>query len=232
MKSFKSISSFLSYLILLLLLILLSLAFFDDSYATPTNTETTIIPDTVHDVRGNVVVFIGDSHTSYSSGWQHMLSKKTGLTYYNHSVGGIGTSWMLDIAKSNLNNHHNYLFIWGGANDMFGGYVTPQKAFKNVQQIVNHANKKNIKVIVLTGFSPKDCVNTSSNPTKLVKYQQRYDEYQKLLLDSIKGATVIKNHFVNKDDGDCGDYICHMTIQGHRKMSDGIIKHLKWKVVK
>jgi hypothetical protein len=208
------------------------MALFNNSHASPTNNVTTIIPDTVHDVKGRVVVFIGDSHTSYSEGWQYMLSKKTGLTSFNHSVGGIGTLRMLDITKNVLNKYHNYLFIWGGANDMFNGNITPQKAFKNVQQIVNYANKKNIKVVVLTGFSPKHCVNVSSNPTKLVKYQQRYVEYQKLLLDSIKGATVIKNHFVNKDNGDCADYICHMTIQGHRKMSDSIIKHLKWKLVK
>lgn len=229
MKLSPTLTGLFGYLTIIMLLLLSSLSF---EYKQPTDElteETVIIQDTVHDVKGNVVAFIGDSHTSYQHGWQDILSKKTGLTYFNYSVGGITTSWMLDIAKSNLNKNHDYLFVWGGANDMFGNSITPTKAYRNVQQIVDLANKKNIKVVVLTGFSPKDCINTSSNPTKLVKYQQRYSEYQKLLLDSIKGATVIKNHFVNKSDGDCGDYICHMTIQGHRKMSDSIIKHLKWK---
>lgn len=231
MKISPTFVAFFWYMIILFLLILSSLSL---DYKQPDNLVVNTIKkqDTVHDVKGNVVAFIGDSHTSYQRGWQDMLSKKTGLTYFNYSVGGITTSWMLDIAKDNLNKNHDYLFVWGGANDMFGNSITPTKAYRNVQQIVDLAKKKNIKVVVLTGFSPEDCINTSSNPIKLIKYQQRYSEYQKLLLDSIKGATVIKNHFVNKSDGDCGDYICHMTIQGHKKMSDSIIKHLKWKLIK
>ena len=219
-------------LIVVYMLILFSLVL--SSISTPhSNGEVPYINnkfmDTVHDVNGKVVAFIGDSHTSYSKGWQDILSKKTGLKYFNYSVGGISTNWMLDIAKNNLNSYHNFLFVWGGANDMFGNYITPKQALNNVQEIVNLANKRKIKTFILTGFSPKDCVENKNQKTE--QYIKRYSEYQQLLVDSIKGATVIKNHFVNKNDGDCGDYICHMTYQGHTKMADSIISTLKLKLV-
>jgi ABC-type Zn uptake system ZnuABC Zn-binding protein ZnuA len=227
MKISPSTQGVLSYFLIVFLLILSSISPLTSS---ETNVITPhIIPDTVHDVKGKVVAFIGDSHTSYSKGWQDMLSKKTGLSYFNYSVGGISTGWMLDIAKSNLNSNHNFLFVWGGANDMFGNYISPRQAFKNVQEIVNLANKKNIKTFILTGFSPKDCVENKNQ--KIEQYIKRYSEYQQLLVDSIKGATVIKNHFVSKSDGDCGDYICHMTYKGHTKMADSIISTLKLKLV-
>lgn len=227
MKISESIQGMAWYFLILFLIVL-------SSISEPISKETKLkinktIPDTVHDVNGKVVAFIGDSHTAFSKGWQDILSKKTGLKYFNYSVGGISTNWMLDIAKSNLNSNHNFLFVWGGANDMFGNYVTPKQALKNVQEIVNLGKSKNIKVFVLTGFSPKDCIEIKGKKTE--QYVKRYTEYQQLLVDSIKGATVIKNHFVNKSDGDCGDYICHMTYQGHIKMADSLISTLKLKLV-
>jgi hypothetical protein len=222
-KSNKKIIFYTSIIFLLLSVISQTLSS-ENKIDTPK-----IVPDTVHDVNGKVVAFIGDSHTSYSQGWQSILSKKTGLRYFNYSVGGIGTSWMLDIAKNNLTSYHNFLFIWGGANDMFGNYMTPKQAFRNIQEIVNLGNNRKIKVFVLTGFSPKDCVDPKNQKTEL--YIKRYTEYQQLLMDSIKGATVIKNHFVSRNNGDCGDYICHMTYKGHINMADSIISTLKLKLV-
>ena len=36
--------------------------------------------DTVVSVKGKKVLFIGDSHTAYSNGWQDRLCRRTGMT--------------------------------------------------------------------------------------------------------------------------------------------------------
>ena len=67
--------------------------------------------DTVVSVRGKKVLFIGDSHTAYSNGWQDRLCRRTGMTYLNTSVGGKTTTWMKGIASSSIHSGLNYCFI-------------------------------------------------------------------------------------------------------------------------
>jgi hypothetical protein len=50
-----------------------------------------------------------------------------------------------------------------------------------------------------------------------------------MLLDSIHGAKVIKTHCISRTD--CGDFLCHMTASGHRKMAAKVIAELKLKKV-
>ena len=197
-----------------------------------TDTLVVIKPaDTVVSVRGKKVLFIGDSHTAYSNGWQDRLCRRTGMTYLNTSVGGKTTTWMKGIASSSIHSGLNYCFIWGGANDM-AGTIKPSLAVKNVQYIVDLCRAKGVKAIVLTGFNPKTCIDVTGRGQVWQKYPGRYVVFQKMLQDSIVGAKVIKSHFISRADKDCGDFICHMNGSGHRKMADSIIRTMKFKIIK
>ena len=187
--------------------------------------------DTVVSVKGKKVLYIGDSHTTYAYGWQDRLCRRTGMSYLNTAVGGKTTSWMLGVLKNNINSSFDYCIIWGGANDMAGN-TKIKDAIQNVQKMVDICNSKQVKAIVMTGFSPKDCIDVSRQSKAWQPYPKRYEVFQKMLQDSIKGATVIKSHFISRKDRDCGDFCCHMASSGHIKMADSMISRLKFKTVK
>jgi hypothetical protein len=187
--------------------------------------------DTSVSVKGKSVLFIGDSHTSYSHGWQDRLCRRTGMTYTNTAAGGKTTTWMKGVALNSVHSGFDYCFIWGGANDM-AGTIKPALAVKNVQFIVDLCRAKGVKAIVLTGFNPKTCIDVTGRGRAWQKYPGRYVEFQRMLQDSIVGAKVIKSHFISGTDQDCGDFLCHMAASGHRKMSDSIIRVMKFKTIK
>ena len=184
--------------------------------------------DTVVSVKGKNVLFIGDSHTAYSNGWQDRLCRRTGMTYLNSAVGGKQTAWMVGEARQKITNYFDYCFIYGGANDMAGNR-SPMKSVKNVQIIVDLCIKAHVKPIVVTGFDPITCIDVRGRDVYR-GYPQRYARFQQLLVDSIKRATVVKTHYISRTD--CGDFLCHMAASGHRKMADSIIKAMKFKTIK
>ena len=71
--------------------------------------------DTIVDVKGKYVLFIGDSHTSNPGGWQSILSNETKMRMNNISVGGKTTGWMLERAKESIHEGLDYCFICKGA---------------------------------------------------------------------------------------------------------------------
>ena len=184
--------------------------------------------DTIHSVKGKKALFIGDSHTAFDFGWQHQVATKTGMSYLNTAVGGKQTTWMLETAKQNLNSGFDYCFIYGGANDMAGNRA-PIKAVRNIQRIVDLCKIHNVKAVVVTGFDPLTCVKVGSRKAYR-EYPQRYARFQQLLIDSIHGAEVIKTHCISRTD--CGDFLCHMTASGHKKMAAKIISDLNFAVLK
>jgi len=184
--------------------------------------------DTIHSVKGKKALFIGDSHTAFDFGWQHQVATKTGMSYLNTAVGGKQTTWMLETAKQNINSGFDYCFIYGGANDMAGNRA-PIKAVKNIQRIVDLCKIHNVKAVVITGFDPLTCVKVG-NRKAYREYPQRYARFQQLLIDSIHGAEVIKTHCISRTD--CGDFLCHMTASGHKKMAAKIISDLNFAVLK
>lgn len=183
-------------------------------------------PEIVHSVRGKKALFIGDSHTTADYGWQYQLCKKTGMIMQNTAVGGKQTGWMLEVARLSISSNYDYCFIYGGANDMAGNRA-PIKSVKNIQAIVNLCLAKQVTPIVLTGFDPITCVNVAGRDI-YKGYPQRYAKFQQLLVDSIQGAKVLKTHCISRTD--CGDYLCHMTGSGHRKMCNFIISACRFKV--
>ena len=187
--------------------------------------------DTLISVKGKSVLFIGDSHTTYAYGWQDRLCKRTGMIYTNTAVGGKTTSWMLGVLRTRISPKYNYCIIWGGANDM-AGMIKPLDAVRNVQKMVDICNSKGVKAIVMTGFDPRTCVDVSRQSKAWQPYPARYEVFQKMLQDSIKGAQVIKSHFISRKERDCGDFCCHMNASGHIKMADSMISKLRFKTIK
>ena len=216
------------YLLLIFGLVAASSATKSDT--TPTYTvkqDSVIIPkDTLISVKDKTALIIGDSHSANNTnGWQKVLCDKTGMKMINASVGGKTTYWMLDMALYKINNNIDYCFVYGGANDMYSNGIKPVHALRNIQGIVKMCNGRGIKCYVITGFDPKKCTKTNN-----VNYPSRYSTLQKMMLDSIKGATVFDTRVVERTD--CWDALCHMAPSGHKKIADKIIQDGKFKTIK
>jgi lysophospholipase L1-like esterase len=177
--------------------------------------------DTLTNVDGKTALFIGDSHTANNkNGWQVLVCKKTGLKMNNTSISGKTTYWMLDVAVYAINKNIDYCFIYGGANDMYSSSISPEEAIANIQSIVKLCRAHNIRPVVLTGFDPNLTRTTNKN------YIPKYVKFQKLLLTSLKGATVIDTRVISKKD--CWDGLCHMSPSGHAKIADKVISDMKF----
>ena len=225
------------------LLAILSILFSDGAFSKNSNSldlgprlkegssKIRVFQDTPENVKGKSVLFIGDSHTTYAYGWQDRLCKRTGMSYNNTAVGGKTTGWMLGVLRTNISSRYDYCIIWGGANDM-AGTTKPMDALKNVQTMVDICNSKGVKAIVMTGFDPRTCVDVSNQSKAWQPYPARYEVFQKMLQDSMKGAKVIKSHFISRKERDCGDFCCHMNASGHIKMADSMISRLRFKTIK
>lgn len=189
--------------------------------------DTVVIKDTLVNVKDKTALFIGDSHTSnHAQGWQKQLSDSVGFKMINASVGGKTTYWMLDQALYKINDNIDYVFVYGGANDMYSSSIKPEHAVENVKGIARMARKRGITCVILTGFDALKCTKTQ-NPN----YATRYTKFQQLLLTSdMEGAIVIDTRVVDRRD--CWDNLCHMAPSGHRKIANKIIKDLKFKKVK
>lgn len=178
--------------------------------------------DTVLNVNGKIALFIGDSHTSnHNSGWQTIVCKKTGMKMINASVSGKTTYWMLEIGLYKIRKNIDYCFIYGGANDMYTSSITPEEAVENIKGIIRMCNGNGVHAVILTGFDPK----VTSTPNK--NYIPKYIKFQKLLLTTIKDATVIDTRVVLKSD--CWDGLCHMSPSGHKKIAEKVISDMNLK---
>ena len=180
--------------------------------------------DTVVDVNGKHVLFIGDSHTAnHDFGWQVILCQKTGMKMNNTAVVGKHLPWMVSVARQTISPYYDYCFIYGGANDIHGNR-NPYSVVKDVQKIVEMCTMNGVEAIVLTGFNAEECVR----PLKGQEfYPKAYTRYQKILMDSIVDATVVDTRVVVRTD--CGDWTCHMHPTGHRKVANSVIKQMNFK---
>jgi hypothetical protein len=184
-------------------------------------------PDTVIDVNGKRVLFIGDSHTAnHNWGWQVIVCQKTGMRMNNTAVIGKHLPWMVSVAKQTITPYYDYCFIYGGANDIHGNR-NPYSVVKDVQKIVEVCRMNGVEAVVLTGFDAEECVK----PIKGQEFYPRaYTRYQKILMDSIVDATVVDTRVVVRTD--CGDWTCHMNPSGHKKVANAVIKQMNFKLKK
>jgi hypothetical protein len=186
--------------------------------------------DTLIDVKDSFFLFIGDSHTANPYGWQYNLSILTGFKYKNTAIKGRTTAWMTEVAKTSINEKYTYCFIWGGGNDMVGKSPV-EFSVKNIQSIVDLCNQKGVIPVVLTGI-PHTCPDVKGRGETWRNYAIRGEKYKQMLVDSIKGAKVIRTDFISRRSGDCADFICHMNPSGHLKMSVGIMKSMRFKLIR
>ena len=177
--------------------------------------------DTPINVEGKTALFIGDSHSSnHTQGWQVQLSKAVGFKMINASIGGKTTYWMLEQAVYKITNKIDYCFVYGGANDMYSSYITPQEAVDNIKGIARICEGKGVKCVVLTGFDPIKCTRT---PNK--GYAGKYSRFQEMLLSEyMDGAKVVDTRVVARTD--CWDGLCHMAPSGHKKIAEKVIEDL------
>lgn len=171
------------------------------------------------------LLFIGDSMTTYTGGWQHQLSKRLGSQYTNLAVSGRRTLWMKQTLETHLkaNSKYNTCFIYGGINDGFA-YVSIQSALQNVQAMVDLCNKYGIKPVVIIGYRP-DVVMVNTRPAypKLALHRERYIRIQTLFQTQLKGCQIIPmEETIIRADTDDG---VHFKASGHRKLSDWVYQN-------
>ena len=194
------------------------------NFSVPKVTTPKIQSDTLSkpdSTKGKLILYIGDSHTTYAYGWQDQLTKLTQMKSQVIAKGGMRTDWMWRNSKDVIDSKFSYCMIWGGANDA-ASYYNLDSSISNIQKIVNLCNQKGVKAIVLTGFNPEVVQITDGNRKQWAFYPPRYVKLQNMIKTQIKGATIVQNWFVSREDGDCSDFICHMSASGHRKMAKGI----------
>lgn len=175
-------------------------------------------------LKSSNIVFIGDSLTCYKNGWQDKVSKHMGYIPINLAKGGKQTSWMLSEIRNKLPHiTSDYLFIYGGINDSFSG-ISPDRAFKNIQDIVNISNGFKIKPIVIIGYNPEKVnIRTQYSIELETKCRNNYINLQKKLKE-LKGCHIIQmEDMITRKDSDDG---IHLKASGINKFTSWIIKNL------
>jgi lysophospholipase L1-like esterase len=175
--------------------------------------------------KSDKLLFIGDSMTTYTGGWQHQLSKRLGSQYTNLSVSGRRTLWMRQTLETHLKTNSNYktCFIYGGINDGFA-YVSVESALQNVQTMVDLCNQYGIKPVVIIGYRP-DVVMVNTRPAypKLALHRERYMKIQEMFRTRLKGCQIIPmEETITRADTDDG---VHFKASGHRKLSEWVYKN-------
>lgn len=171
------------------------------------------------------VLFVGDSLTCYSGGWQQSISKRFNYKYDNLSKPGKRTDWMLQQLKSQLSKNKNYskVFIYGGCNDAFA-YVNLDSSVSNIQKMVDLCNKQKIKPYVIVGYNPEKVMTTTIYDQKTTDFhRKRYVVLQSKMMN-LKNCYIIKKDttVLRKDSGDG----IHLNSSGHKKFTDWIINQI------
>lgn len=175
-----------------------------------------------HSPQQDRILFVGDSMTAYSNGWQHQFAKQIGCQYTNLSVSGKRTSWMLQTLRSHLQTDSNYkaCFIYGGINDGFA-HVKTQSAIDNIQSMVDLCNSMGIEPVVIMGYNP--CTAMTNLRTANADFHvNRYVQIQDMMssLQNCKLITIADT--ITRQDSDDG---IHFRASGHRKFSQWVLKH-------
>lgn len=170
------------------------------------------------------ILFVGDSMTSYSRGWQHQFAKKLGYSYENLSVPGKRTDWMLRTLTEHLKTKSDYkvCVIYGGINDGFSS-VKPESALQNVQKMVDLCNTVGIKPVVIVGYRPDFVMVNTYVKSNEAKYRERYKTIQNLFLSELKNCKIIPlDNVITREDSADG---IHLKSSGHIKFAEWVYKN-------
>ena len=172
------------------------------------------------------ILFVGDSLTAYSGGWQHQLGRMLHTKYDNISKGGKRTKWMLSQLKqySHKTDRYTKVIIYGGINDSFSS-VREDETIENIQTMVDIAKKMGAEPIVVVGYNPIMVISATTYPNDIeTKCRNRYISLQKRIVTDIKGATIVPmTDTINRSDS--GDGI-HLWGGGHRKFMHWVLANI------
>lgn len=172
------------------------------------------------------ILFVGDSLTCYTSGWQHQVATYKGNQYINLASGGKRLDWM----KYTLDNYlkkdsiFSTVIIYGGCNDAFS-QVDLKKSLKFTQDMIDSCNRRRIKPVVIIGFDASKVIKkTVYSDDITTKSRNRYAQLQKLMQDSLKNCLIIPicPDFTYEDTADG----IHFKASGHRKIANWVLKHI------
>ena len=187
---------------------------------------------------GKTFAFMGDSYTALPTyGWQSLLAKNNNFKEVNLAKGGMQTSWMVNQTKNYLNsNKPDYFVILGGANDAYSPQ-TIETAVSNIQKMVDMANAKGVKPIVITGYNARKVQvgNTRQRPTAeqqnrgvtqqtLWDMGEKYYQMQLRMLSDLKN-TIVVPIWEDAQQSDTYDGL-HMTAPAHKKFAEYLGNYL------
>ncbi len=175
------------------------------------------------------ILFVGDSLTCYSGGWQHQVARMRHVKYDNISKGGKRTKWMLEQMKKYPIDKYEYLpyyeiVIYGGINDSFS-YVSEDETINNIQQMVYIARKMGALPIVIVGYDPNKVIkNTGYSNEVETRCRNRYIKLQKRMATDLKWCVIVPmDTTITRADSDDG---IHLKSSGHRKFGKWVLDNL------
>jgi len=172
------------------------------------------------------ILFVGDSLTAYSNGWQDAVGRAMGVDYDVLAREGKRTSWMLKALEEQLSDDSQYdeVIIYGGINDSFS-YVSSATTIQNIQSMVDLCNNYRIKPIVVVGYNPDRVIHRTMYGGVVAKVcRDRYIVLQNKIRTNLKGCKVIPiDDSINRADSDDG---IHLRASGHRKFARWILQNI------
>ena len=172
------------------------------------------------------ILFVGDSLTAYSGGWQHQVGRMLHIKYDNIAKGGKRTKWMLNQLKqySHKTDRYTKVVIYGGINDSFSS-VKEDDTIENIQKMVDIARDMGAEPIVIVGYNPQRIIQVTTYSTEIeTKCRNRYISLQKRIVTDIKRCKIIPMETeISRIDSDDG---IHLKGSGHRKFSKFVLENL------
>ena len=173
------------------------------------------------------ILFVGDSLTAYSGGWQHQMSRMLHAKYTNISKGGKRTKWMVNELKKHADNSAGYtkVVIYGGINDSFSS-VKEDDTIDNIINMVYIAKEMGAEPIVVVGYNPEKVNVLTPYSTEIeTKCRNRYIKLQKRIQKDITMCNVIPmENTIIRADSDDG---IHLNSKGHQKFYKWVVKNLE-----
>lgn len=172
------------------------------------------------------ILFVGDSLTAYSGGWQHQLGRMLHMKYDNIAKGGKRTKWMLNQLKqySHKTDRYTKVIIYGGINDSFSR-VKEDETISNIQKMVDIARYMGAEPIVVVGYNPNEIIKNTTYSSEIeTKCRNRYISLQKRIETDIKGCTIVPmGDVLERTDSDDG---IHLKGSGHRKFMHWVLSNI------
>ena len=172
------------------------------------------------------ILFVGDSLTAYSGGWQHQLGRMLHMKYDNIAKGGKRTKWMLNQLEkySHKTDRYTKVIIYGGINDSFSS-VKEDDTIENIQKMVDMARYMGAEPIVVVGYNPNEIIKNTTYSTEIeTKCRNRYIKLQKRIVTDIKRCTIVPmGDTLDREDSDDG---IHLKASGHRKFMHWVLSNI------